>query len=193
MLDLMRSPLRKDAPALSAIVAVRDEEDTVGWRVRQLAEHMRGLGRPFEILAVNDGCFDTSFAVLRLLAREVPELRLLPAYAAERAFLRGAAAAEGEHLLLIHGGRRPVLGALGWALRRVEEDLDAVVARGHWIAARRMPCLGVLTRLRGRGEHFERSFEREAAGLRLQIAGRSPARPSLVESWLAPVRRLLEV
>jgi hypothetical protein len=188
----MHGPVRKGAPEVSAIVAVRDEEDSIGWRVRQVAEHLRGLGRRFEILAVNDGCFDTSFAVLRLVAAEVPELRLLPAYAAERAFLRGVAAAEGQQVLLFHGGRRPVFGALAWALRRVEDDLDAVVARGHWIAARRLACLGVLTRIRGRGEPLEQRFEREAAGLRLQVAGRAQPPTSLVASLLAPVRRLLE-
>jgi hypothetical protein len=121
----------------------------------------------------------------------VPELKLLPAYAAERAFLRGAAAAEGGHVLICHASRRPALGPVGWALRRLDEGSDdAVIARGHWIAARRHACFGVLARAGGRGEAFERRFEREAAGLRLTVAGsaRGTGAPA---SWLEPVLRLL--
>src|SRR5262245_17016203 len=88
------------APDFSVVLAVQDAEDRVAGDVRRLREYLLALDMSFEILAVNDGSRDNSFALLGLLAQEVPELRVLAADCSGRAFVRGAAEARGSTLLL---------------------------------------------------------------------------------------------
>jgi glycosyltransferase involved in cell wall biosynthesis len=186
----MKADAVHSAPlALSVVVAVREAEETIGRDVRRIADHLRATGRPFEILAINDGCCDNSLAVLRLLASQVPELRLCAGDAAGRAFIRGAAEAQGATIALLDssGGSLP-LGPLGWALSRLERGADAIVFRGRCIMGRRLVCLAAIARAWGRGDLFERSFERNARGLSVEVVGTRPRRPG---GLLAPVLRFL--
>jgi hypothetical protein len=189
----MNTRVKASFPDVSVVLAVGCAEDVVGRDVRGLAARLRSLGVSFEILAVNDGCYDTSFAVLGLLASGVPELRLLPRDVSGRAFVRGAAEANGAQILLLECRKTaPPLAALGWILGRLHAGREAVILRGRCIAARRLPSLAALARARGRGELFERSFERASVGLSVEIAGASRPR-SLASGLLGPVLRLLAV
>src|SRR5262252_8894349 len=87
-----RSPTQ---PEISVVLAVQNDEEEVGHRIRSVVRHLRELGRSFELVAVNDGSSDNSFSVAALLAADVPELRVLPRNVAGRAFLRGASEARG--------------------------------------------------------------------------------------------------
>src|SRR5438093_1485214 len=109
---------------ISIVLAVGDAEESIGRDTRRVAEHLRDLELPFEIIAVNDGCRDNSLAVLRLL--DIPELRLCTADVEGRAFARGAAEASGETVVLIETGHGSCpLPALGWALGRLAAGMDA--------------------------------------------------------------------
>jgi glycosyltransferase involved in cell wall biosynthesis len=189
-------------PFLSVVLVVRNVEDSVGADVRRLHRHLCALELSFEIVAVNGGSRDNSFAVLRLVAAELPGLSLHPGGLPARAIVRGAAMAQGDLLLLFdrdpaqeHGvtgaqaGGVPSLAPLGWALSRLERGRQAVVLRGRFLLARRLPVLPVIVRARGRGAAFERSFEREAHSLLVDVAGRRARAASL----FAPVLRLLAV
>lgn len=172
---------------LSIVIAVGDVEESIGRDVRRVVQHLRALGLGFEILAVNDGCCDNSPAVLRLLEPEIPELRALTGDAAGRAFLRGAAEARGPALVLwdAGGGAFP-LAALGWALQRLAAGKQAIVLRGRCIVGARLACLPALVGSSGRGLLFERTFERQARDLDLEIVG-ARRRAGLLE----PVLRFL--
>lgn len=65
------------APELSVAVPICNEAANVRPLLEELAGVLRGLGRPFEILAVDDGSRDGSGAALRALRAELPELRVL--------------------------------------------------------------------------------------------------------------------
>lgn len=176
---------------VSVVLAVRNVEDVIAGDVRRLAAHLRQLRRPFEILAVNAGSWDTSFKVLRLLAGEVPELRLMEKDMTGRALIRGAAEACGQAVVLIDSDRMPTsLAPLGWMLSRIGAGKEAVVVRGRFIAARRLPALPAIARARGRNVAFERSFEREGLelGLALEVVGTARKAPA---GLFAPVWRLL--
>ena len=179
--------------ALSVIVAVRDDEDSVCRDVRSLARHLRERGLDFEILAVGDGSYDTSLTLLRFLGAELPELSVLGSARAGRAFRRGIAHAQGDAVLLWEADRgRPVPHAiLGWALSRLLRR-TAVVVRGRFLLARRTGVLPVLLEATGRGEEYEARFERKAAslGLGVEVVGRRP-RPR--RSLLGPFLRILSV
>lgn len=178
------------APALSVVVTIRDVEESVGRDVRRVAIHLRSCGAAFEIVAVNDGSRDNSWALLTLLAAELPELRLVPGDMSGRPFIRGVAEARGRHVVLWEADRTGALPlpALGWALSRVSAGKDAVVLRGRCIVADRLGALPAVIQARGRGDLYERSFERSAADLDVQVVGlRPPRKPGL----LGPVLRFL--
>ena len=184
----MKQKVNRSSPLLSVVIAVREAEETIGRDVRQMAQHLRAAGVSFEILAVNDGCCDNSLAVLRLLATQVPELRLCVGDARGRAFIRGASEAQGQTIALVDSqdGSLP-LAALGWALSRLDHK-DAVVFRGRCVVGRRLPTLPAIIKSRGRGDLFERSFERAAQSLTVDVVG-TRARPA--GGLLAPVLRFL--
>lgn len=177
-------------PELSLVLPIRNGEETVGREIRAAASHLTALGRTFEIVAVNDGCRDNSLSIVQLIARDLPQVRLVCRDVSGRAFVRGATEASGSLIVLVHGTERvgTPWAPLGWALSRVETaGMDGVVLRGRYIVARRLPALPTIARARGRNEVFERDFERQAFGLSLDVVGSRRPAPSL----LAPVRRLL--
>jgi hypothetical protein len=192
----MSNPRRatKDVdPVLSVVIAVREAEETVGRDVRRMADHLRAAGLPFEILAVNDGCCDNSLAVLRLVAAQVPQLRLLCGDASGRAYRRALTEARGELVALLDASHGSLpLANLGWALSRLRGGTAAIVFRGRCIVGRRLACLPALVRASGRAAGYEASFERQAAALTLEIVGRRPPRAAAaVAGLLGPVLRLL--
>ena len=182
-----RSPL----PDLSFVIPVRNVEEDIGHRVRAIAGHLRSLGVPFEIIAVNDGSTDNSFAILRLLSATLPELRILTAEYPGRAYIRGASEARGGVILLADCERPAPLAPLRWAMGRLAAGRDAVILRGRYIVARRLPVLTTIARAGGRGPAFERNFEQRGSALRIEVVGTAPRRPG--RDLLEPVFRMLAV
>lgn len=180
-----------DRPAVSVVLAVRDDEERIGDRVRALAQHLRALGRSFEVVAVNAGSRDNTLAMLELLVANVPELRVLPAPVPGRAFLRGTSEARGDVVLLCEAAKPLFLAPLGWALRRLDAGREAVVLRGHYIVARRLLSLPVIVRATGPGLLFERVFEQRARDLGIDVVGSRPVDNGGVARLLAPVLRFL--
>ena len=184
---MLQRPPRQ--PEISIVLAVRDDEETVGHQLRALAAHMRSLGRSFEIVVVNDGSRDNSLSIARLLAAQLPELRLVTRDSAGRAFLRGAAEARGAILVLLEARRAAPLAPLGWALSRLASGREAVILRGRYIVAKRLLALPIIVRASGPGLLFEHVFERRAEELGIDIVGSRPRRnPPLL---LRPVLRFL--
>jgi cellulose synthase/poly-beta-1,6-N-acetylglucosamine synthase-like glycosyltransferase len=181
-----RSPVQ---PEISVVLAVQNDEEEVGHRIRSLARHLRELGRSFELLAVNAGSSDNSFSVAEVLAAEVPELRVLPRNVAGRAFLRGASEARGSVVVLLDAGRAVSLAPLGWALSRLAAGREAVILRGRYIVARRLVALPVIVRASGPGLLFEHVFERRAQEIGVDVVGSRPRRP--MPLLLRPVLRFL--
>lgn len=164
-------------PEISVVLAVGDAEDTVGHLVRSLVVRMQELDRSFEIIAVNDGCRDNSLAVLKLMGETIPELQILTRDSSGRTFVRGATEARGSIVILIEARRFDAAGSLaslGWALDCLAIGREAIVVRGSFIAARKLPALPAIVRAGGPSPLHERLFERAAAKLGLQVAGSLP-------------------
>lgn len=176
---------------ISVVLSIRDDDDVVGHRVRSIAAHLRSLGLLFEIVAVNDGCRDNSFAILDLLSARVPELKLVRADAAGRSFLRGASEARGTVVVLCEASRPLYLAPLGWALGRLAAGREAVILRGRYIVARRLLALPVIVRATGPGLLFERVFEQRARDLGIHVVGSRPLERGGVARLLGPVLRFL--
>ena len=182
---------RSNAPEISVVLAVRDDEERIGHHVNAVAAHLRALGRVFEIVAVNDGSRDNTLPMLELLTARVPELRVIRASAAGRAFMRGAAEANGNVVILMEAARAISLAPLGWALSRLAAGRDVVIFRGRYVVARLRPVLPVIARASGPGVLFERVFERRAQALQMDVVGSRPASSGATARLLAPVLRFL--
>jgi glycosyltransferase involved in cell wall biosynthesis len=187
------TPAIPSLPALSIVLAVRDDEDSVGHQVRKLARHLGAMEVDFEILAVNDGSVDNSLPVLDLLAQHTPELKIMRADSGGRAFQRGVCEARGGIVVLLEAGRPMSLAPLAWALSRLAAGRDAVILRSRYIVARRLRVLPVVARATGPSPSFERTFERRAADLQIDIVGNRSTRQDAVRRLLAPVLRFLAV
>jgi hypothetical protein len=118
---------------VSVILPFGDDEEAVGIAVKRTAEHLRGLGISFEILAIDEDSGDNSHAVLALLRAEVPELRVTHASGRGRGVDVGAARAQGTLLLIstpdVASGS---LDGAGDACRRLlagEGDAEVALAR----------------------------------------------------------------
>ena len=63
--------------ALSVVIPVYNEEDNVRPLLKSLRDVMEGLGRPYEVIVVDDGSTDKTRARLRELTVELPALRVV--------------------------------------------------------------------------------------------------------------------
>jgi glycosyltransferase involved in cell wall biosynthesis len=64
-------------PYLSIVVPIHDEEESIPQLYARLTGVLDQLGYPYEIIAVDDGSQDHSFALLRDLAHDDPRLRVV--------------------------------------------------------------------------------------------------------------------
>ncbi len=69
--------LERTAVELSVVVPIFNEEDSLQTLLFDLSNVLASMGRPYEILAVNDGSQDSSTDILRRLASVLPELRVI--------------------------------------------------------------------------------------------------------------------
>ena len=118
-----RSSPEKSAASvdLSILLPVFNEEDCIAAIVREAADVLRRLGRPFEIIAVDDGSTDGTPARLQALRADLPELRLL-----RLAVNSGQSAALGAGFRAARGGIFVTLDADG---QNDPADIPALVAR----------------------------------------------------------------
>ena len=65
------------SPALSVVIPLYDEEQNVVPLVRELGGVLDQIGRPAEIIVVDDGSTDRSFALLAGLQAEESRLRIV--------------------------------------------------------------------------------------------------------------------
>lgn len=136
------------APQLSLVVPVYNEAGNILPLVAGSVEVLRGLGRPFEFILVNDGSTDATAAeIAEAHARwpECRELRLARNSGQAVALLTGLRAARGEYLLMMDGDGQndprdfPALLALveagrvdlacGWRVDRHDTTLRRVMSR----------------------------------------------------------------
>ena len=137
-----------NAPELSQVVPVFNEAGNILPLAERSVEVLRAMGRPFEIILVNDGSTDaTAVEIAEAHARwpEVIELRLRQNSGQAIALLTGLRAARGEYLLMMDGDGQndprdyPALLALvesgqvdlacGWRVDRHDSTLRRIMSR----------------------------------------------------------------
>jgi dolichol-phosphate mannosyltransferase len=66
-----------ETPFLTAVIPAFNEQESIAECVTETRDALKAVGRPFEILVVDDGSTDGTFNVLRRLKAAVPELRVI--------------------------------------------------------------------------------------------------------------------
>lgn len=69
--------MTRSDPGVSACFPAFNDAGAIGWVARRALEGLRGSGREFELLILDDGSTDRTAEVLASLAHEIPELRTL--------------------------------------------------------------------------------------------------------------------
>ena len=166
-----------DSPRLhvSVILPFGDDEEYVGIAVRRTAEHLRGLGLSFEILAIDEDSGDNSHAVLALLRAEVPELRVTHAPGRGRGVDVGASRAQGTLIAVSTPDMAAgSLDGIGDACRRLlDGDGDAEVALTRYTVAHRVRALVAFrgARLLGAAMHRRLAKRLQVRRLAVRVAG----------------------
>jgi dolichol-phosphate mannosyltransferase len=161
---------------VSVVVPFADHEDVIGTACGRVARHLGELGLSFEILAVDEASGDNSHAVLGLLRRSMPALRIVAGARAGRGFAMGSACARGRVLWLLepHSALRS-LAPFG------RGELDLAVVRGRFAVVKRARALGLVDAVHGMSGSFERRLVKRATGQRLVVeayeVGGSTSRP----------------
>lgn len=121
------------APELSFVIPVYNEEGNVERLHGELTEVAATIGRPYEILFVNDGSTDTTLDRLQLIAVRDPRLRVVDLdgnFGEASALCAGFATARGRYVLSLDGDGQNDPHDFPRFLRRLErDDLDVVSGR----------------------------------------------------------------
>jgi hypothetical protein len=160
---------------VSVILPFGDDEEFVGIAVRRTAEHLRGLGLSFEILAIDEDSGDNSHAVLALLRGEVPELRVTHASARGRGIDVGAGRAQGTLIVVATPDVASAsLDGVGDACRRLlANEGDAEVALTRYTVAHRVRALTAFrgARLLGPAMHRRLAKRLSVQNLAVRLTG----------------------
>jgi len=98
----------RDAPVpdLSVVIPLRDEEENVGPLHAELTQVLSALGRPYEIILIEDGSRDQTFEAIAALHRRdahVRVIRFARNFGQTAAFAAGFAAARGGFIITCDG------------------------------------------------------------------------------------------
>src|SRR2546430_2800630 len=71
------SPRSMDRPQISVVIPLFNEEENVQALLDELFAELEKLGRTYEVICVDDGSRDGTFAALQACAARVPQLRVV--------------------------------------------------------------------------------------------------------------------
>ena len=117
------------APYLSFVIPVFDEEENLPELLDRLGRVADGLGRPYEIVLVNDGSRDRSLEVLRRAAAERPHLVVVDLnrnYGQHSAVFAGFEVARGEIVVTLDADLQNPPEEIPKLVAKMEEGYDLV-------------------------------------------------------------------
>src|SRR5262245_22133622 len=136
------------APELSVVVPIYDEEENIPALYERLTGVLAALGSGYEIIAVDDGSHDRSFALLRELARADRRLRVVRFrrnFGQTAAFTAGFERARGEVVVTIDADLQNDPADIPRLLEKIAEGYDVISGwRAHRQDAfwnRRLPSI----------------------------------------------------
>lgn len=121
-------------PAYSVVIPVYNSQDIVGETLRRTAAFFEARGLSYEIVAVNDGSRDGSWAALEAAARENPAIvaiDLLRNSGQHNANLCGFRAARGEWIVTMDDDLQNPPEEIAHLIDKAREGHDLVIGRFH--------------------------------------------------------------
>jgi glycosyltransferase involved in cell wall biosynthesis len=151
------------APYLTIVVPIYNEEESIPALYARLTEELTQLGQKYEIIAVDDGSRDRSFALLRDLALADARLRVVRFrrnFGQTAAFSAGFDRARGSVVVTIDADLQNDPADIGALLGKMEEGYDVVSGwrerRQDPFLNRRLPSMlanGLISRVTGVALH----------------------------------------
>lgn len=138
----------REQPALSVVVPIKDEEESIPHLYERLTAALETLAQPYEIIAIDDGSQDRSFALLRERATHDPRLRVVRFrrnFGQTAAFAAGFARARGDVIITIDADLQNDPADIAKLLDKVAEGYDVVsgwrIQRQDRFLSRRLPSI----------------------------------------------------
>ncbi len=116
-------------PEISVVIPLYNEEESIPELYRSLTEALEALGRPYEIIIVDDGSTDGSFPLLRQLAAEDERLkvvRLRRNFGQTAAFAAGFDHARGDIIVTMDADLQNDPRDIPKLLAKIDEGYDIV-------------------------------------------------------------------
>lgn len=143
-----QQPALHDAPAISVVVPIFNEEESIPHLYDRLTAALEALNSPYEIIAVDDGSRDRSFALLReraLLDSRLRVVRFRRNFGQTAAFAAGFERARGAVVITIDADLQNDPADIGMLLHKIDEGFDVVsgwrIHRQDHFVSRRLPSV----------------------------------------------------
>lgn len=145
----MTNPTASAAPHVSVVVPLYNEEESIAGLQAQLTAALTSLGQPFEIIVVDDGSRDGSFALLQRWQAQDPAhvrvVRFRRNFGQTAAFSAGFERARGEIIVTLDADLQNDPADIGLLLDKIEAGYDVVsgwrVQRQDAALSRRLPSV----------------------------------------------------
>ena len=136
-------------PEISVVIPMQNEAPNVGELHAELTDVLRSFGRPYEILIIDDGSTDDTFARLAAIQRTDPRLRVIRFrrnFGQTAAFAAGFAHARGRYIVTSDGDGQNDPRDIPAMITMVEERGSDIVAgwrqdRKDPFVSRRLPSM----------------------------------------------------
>jgi glycosyltransferase involved in cell wall biosynthesis len=135
-------------PEISVVVPMRNESPNVRDLYHELTHALGAFGRPYEILTIDDGSTDETFAMLAALQATDPRLRVIRFrrnFGQTAAFAAGFAHARGRYIVTMDGDLQNNPADIPAMVKRIDEGADIVAGwrkdRKDAFINRRLPSM----------------------------------------------------
>ncbi len=139
---------RQPEPRLSVVIPVFNEEDNIAPLLEELLPVLKDLNVPFEIIVVDDGSTDHSWAILQSLQKSEPRIKLIRLrknFGQTAALSAGFDYAKGEVIISLDADLQNSPRDIPLLLSKVEDGFDIVSGwrknRKDRLFSRRLPSL----------------------------------------------------
>jgi len=119
----------KNEPELSIVLPIYNEEENIPLLLKELIPTLEGLGKPFEVICVDDGSGDGSFAALKALRaadERVRVVRFRRNFGQTAAFAAGFERARGKVVVTMDADLQNDPADIPKLLAKIEEGFDVV-------------------------------------------------------------------